>query len=128
MPLHFRHYQKKAMSLLEILIVIFIIGLISSVVAFNLRGTLDKGKAFKTKQLMQQLEEVLTLEMMQNPKATPKQIQENPKKFLVGSPLIKNPDDALKDGWNKPFSIRVQRDGTVKITSSALNAYENRSQ
>ena len=40
--------SKKAMTLLEVMIVIFIIGIISSVIGYNMKGSLEKAKAFKT--------------------------------------------------------------------------------
>ena len=42
--------KKRAITLLEIMIVILLIGLIGGVVSYNLKGTLDKGKAFASKE------------------------------------------------------------------------------
>ncbi len=122
------HYRqvKRAISLLEILIVIFLIGIISTVVAVNLSGSLNKGKAFKSKQMKQQLEEVFTLALMQDSDITPEDIKANPEKFLRDSPLIKDPKNALLDGWNKPFEISITKDDEIKVSSSNLDSYEKK--
>lgn len=114
------------MSLLEIMIVIFLIGLISSVVGFNLKGSLDKGKAFKTKQMKEQIQEILTLELAQHPEIISEDIEQNPDKYLKHSPFIKDPKKALLDGWGKPFTIKVKKDSEVVATSSNLTNYERR--
>ena len=55
--------KKRAITLLEIMIVILLIGLIGGVVSYNLKGTLDKGKAFAAV-LGHELEGVLHLAML----------------------------------------------------------------
>lgn len=118
--------RKSAISLLEILIVIFLIGIISSVVAFNLRGSLDQGKVFQTKQMKEQLEEVFTLALMQDPNATPEKITKNPKKYLENSPLIKDPSKAILDGWKKPFTYSITDDGGIEVHSANLEKHEQK--
>ena len=54
--------KKYTMTLLEIMIVIFIIGIIGSVIGYNMRGSLDNGKAFKTKEGSRKLYEIIQLE------------------------------------------------------------------
>ena len=41
--------KQYALTLIEIMIVIVLIGLIGSVIGANMKGSLDEGKAFKTK-------------------------------------------------------------------------------
>ena len=40
--------KKRALTLLEIMIVIVLIGIIGSVIGVNMKGSLDAGKAFKS--------------------------------------------------------------------------------
>ncbi len=51
------------MTLLEIMIVIVLIGLIGSVIGFNMKGSLDEGRAFKTRQAQEQIQDILMLEV-----------------------------------------------------------------
>ncbi len=53
--------KKRAITLLEIMIVIFLIALIGGVVGFNMKGSMDKGKAFKTSQAISRVKEILYL-------------------------------------------------------------------
>ena len=55
--------KKQPMTLLEIMIVIFIIGIIGSVIGYNMKGSLEEGKAFKSKEGSRQVYEILTLEV-----------------------------------------------------------------
>ncbi len=48
------------------MIVILLIGLIGGVVSYNLKGTLDKGKAFASKEGAKKLEDILNLELQQS--------------------------------------------------------------
>ena len=49
------------------MIVMFLIALITGVIAYNYRGTLEEGKAFKTKAAMEKLETILSLEIANHP-------------------------------------------------------------
>ncbi len=44
-----KQYKRRYITLIEIMIVMFLIALITGVLAYNYRGSLDEGKAFKTK-------------------------------------------------------------------------------
>ena len=39
--------KKRSMTLLEVMIVIFIIGIIGSIVGYNMKGSMEKARAFK---------------------------------------------------------------------------------
>ena len=49
------------------MIVMFLIALITGVIAYNYRGTLEEGKAFKTKAAMEKIETILSLEIANHP-------------------------------------------------------------
>ena len=59
----FKKKKQRPMTLLEIMIVIFIIGIIGSVIGYNMKGSLEEGKAFKTQEGIKQLYEIFHLEM-----------------------------------------------------------------
>lgn len=109
--------KKKAMTLLEIMIVIFIIGIIGSVIGYNMKGSLDEGKAFKTREGARQIYEILTLE-----KAKTNKNISNVKKTLENSGLVRKVDDLMKDGWGKAYTITFEGDDVI-VRSDNYNSY-----
>ena len=55
--------KRYPITLLEVMIVILLIGLIGGVLSYNLKGTLDRGKKFRTEEGMKRLKEILELEI-----------------------------------------------------------------
>ena len=117
--------KKKAITLLEIMIVIFLIGLIGSVIGYNVKGSLEEGKAFKTEQGALQIQDILSLEASDG---TPlEEIIDRPAYYLKRSGLCKNYDKLLKDGWGKPYELSLTYNKTaIKITSVALAAHKKK--
>ncbi|MDN3506152.1 MAG: type II secretion system protein [Simkaniaceae bacterium] len=107
--------KKRAFTLLEIMIVIFLIGIIGSVIGYNMKGSLDKGKAFKTQQAKLKIKDILELEMAKG--VTPERITEDPEKYLRASRLVKNPDKMMKDGWGDRFDVSLKDNGDLNIKS-----------
>lgn len=114
--------RKRSFTLLEIMIVIFLIGLIGSVIGFNMKGSLEEGKAFKTKQAMQQIEDVLTLQLAEGD-VTAQQIESDFVSCLKKSNIIKSADTLSKDGWNNRFEVTVNKRGNIRVSSEKYNAY-----
>jgi len=118
--------KKRYITLLEIMIVIFLISIIGGVLGYNMKGSLEKGRAFKTQQAKKQIKDILLLEYAKGEK-TAEEIQENPKKILKNSGLVKNAEKLLKDGWNQPFKITYKKgEDTYKISSKKYTEYKNK--
>ncbi|MES2200349.1 MAG: type II secretion system protein [Chlamydiota bacterium] len=117
--------KKKAITLLEIMIVIFLIGLIGSVIGYNVKGSLEEGKAFKTEQGALQIQDILSLEASDG---TPlEEVVGNAEYYLTRSGLCKDPKKLLKDGWGKEYVMTVNKKGTIiKIASPALAAHKKK--
>jgi type II secretory pathway pseudopilin PulG len=116
--------KKRAITLLEIMIVIFLIALIGGVVGYNMKGSMDKGKAFKTKEAMSRVKEILYLVASENNQDV-KEVIADPGKFLEKSGIVKNVDALLVDGWGKKFIIEEKK-GEIIVYSDALEAYEKK--
>lgn len=114
--------RKRAFTLLEIMIVIFLIGLIGSVIGFNMKGSLDEGKAFKSKQAIQQVEDILTMQLAEG-EVTAEEIREDFLVCLEKCNLIKSPETLSKDGWNQRFIVTVDGQGQVHARSEKYNTY-----
>jgi hypothetical protein len=107
------------------MIVIVLIGLIGSVIGFNMKGSLDEGKAFKTRQAQDQITDILMLEVARGVPID--QVVKAPIRYLDHSGLIKNPKEFVKDGWGVLFDITVDTSGhTIEVNSDKLTAYEKK--
>jgi prepilin-type N-terminal cleavage/methylation domain-containing protein len=108
--------KKRAFTLIELMVVIVIIGLIGGVVAYNVRGSLEKGKAFKTAQAAKMIHEVVEMELATGSQTLSSFVQK-PVHFLKKSGMVKNPASIIKDGWGEPFTFE-EKNGRLTISSS----------
>jgi general secretion pathway protein G len=109
-------YKKRHITLLEIMIVIFLISIIGSVVGYNMKGAIDKGKRFKTEHAISQINDILLLEAGKGD--TYESIAGRAANIIAESGLIKEPAKFMNDGWGHPFVITENstKDGFI-ITS-----------
>ena len=96
--------KKKALTLIEIMIVIFIIGLIGSVIGYNMKGSLDEGKSFKSEQGSKQVYDFLTLKIAERNDAFDK-VLDNPEEALRDTGFVSRADKLIKDGWTQKYVI-----------------------
>ena len=115
--------KKRAITLIEIMIVMFLIAMITGVVAYNYRGSLDEGKLFKTKAGKEKLETILTLYQAEHPEVD---IEAHWQDIVRQSLLVKNSDALIKDGWGQDYDVQVTDRGVIEITSSKLKEYDER--
>jgi type II secretory pathway pseudopilin PulG len=118
--------KKQALTLIEIMIVIFLIGLIGSVIGYNMKGSLEEGKAFKTEKAIDQIHDILMLEIAKG-EATMDDVIGNPEGYLAKSNLVKDPSKMLKDGWGKPLEITSIKNGQdISVISEPYQQYKAR--
>ncbi|MGE3953589.1 MAG: type II secretion system protein [Parachlamydiales bacterium] len=107
---------KRYLTLIEIMIVIVLIGLIGGVVAYNVSGSLEEGKAFKTKQGASQLGSALMLQVATG-EARVEELPTTWQERIEKSSLVnKKGKDLMTDGWGGAYSVTV-REGELEITS-----------
>lgn len=82
---------------------IFIISIIGGVMTSNMKGSLNKGRAFKTESAGKQAHDILSLQMVSG--SNLETVLNNPEKTLKQSGLVQNPKKLLQDGWGKNFII-----------------------
>lgn len=116
--------KRHPITLLEIMIVILLIGVIGGVLSYNLKGSLERGKQFRTEEGVKRLADILELEIERGASLAKMEGRANSpyvKKCVEGSGLISknNIDEFLRDGWKEPYSITVQ-DGQLHIYSEKL--------
>ncbi len=114
--------KKRALTLLEIMIVIFLITLITGTIGYSMRGTLDKGRAFRTEQASEQLHDLLLICLAENGNA--EEIAATPLQYLNSLGLAKDPENLLKDGWKQDFEIKVKNKHDFTITSKSWDKYK----
>jgi len=95
--------RKSPLTIIEVMIVIFIISIVGGVMTHNMKGSLVKGRAFKTETASREAYDILSLELASG---TPlDDILTNPSSILIHSGLVKNPKKLLQDGWGKDFQL-----------------------
>lgn len=108
--------RKFALTLIETMVVIVIIGLVGSVIAYNVRGSLEKGKRFKTDQAVRMLEDIVSVEVATNG-VDMEEFLKSPEDFLKRTGMVKDPKSMLCDGWGKPFEFSVNKNGELVVKS-----------
>jgi general secretion pathway protein G len=110
--------KKRPVTLLEIMVVILLIALIGSVVGYNMKGSMEKGKSFKTKQAVERIKEILYLEYYSGVTTRDiKNIGSEWTQVIEESGLAKNQDALFKDGWGNPFTVSLDDKGDIKVVS-----------
>jgi type II secretory pathway pseudopilin PulG len=114
--------KKRFITLVEMMIVMFLIAMITGVIAYNYTGSLEEGKAFKTKNGMEKIRTVLDLYLAGHP--TDKQsIQSNWKAIVESSQMVKNAKELEVDGWGSEYQVTVDEDGDIQIKSEKYEKY-----
>lgn len=123
MKIYKKSIERRFVTLIEMMIVMFLIALITGVIAYNYRGSLDEGKAFKTKAGIEKLETILNLEVAKNPQSRDK-IAGEWQVFVTNSPLVHDPKALLKDGWGEDYQVAIDKetDGII-IHSKKYDEY-----
>jgi hypothetical protein len=117
--------RRRFVTLIEIMIVMFLIALITGVIAYNYRGSLEEGKAFKTKAGIDKIETILNLELAKNP-GLRNGISNDWIEIISSSPLVHDPRALATDGWGEPYQVEIDADTQgVKVTSRRFEEYKN---
>ncbi len=113
--------KKQAITLIEVMIVILLIGLIGGALAFNMRGSMDKGRQFKSDQAAVRIKDILELELAEgkSEESLKKEWQGIIEKHPLGNKKL------LTDGWNQPFEIVFNGDGIVTVKSPHTSTEKN---
>lgn len=115
--------KKRAITLIEIMIVMFLIASITGVVAYNYKGSLEKSKAFKTEMAMEKLRTVIDLAAADNPDILDN-IENQWEEALKRSPIVQNANTLIYDGWGKKYRVTTNGEGDLLISSEKYNAYK----
>ena len=115
--------KRYSITLLEIMIVILLIGLIGGILSYNLKGTLDRGKKFRTEEGIKRLKEILDLEIAREAITLQELVgpgnAKNVERCVINSGFISqnNVKDFLLDGWKEPCDLSRGRRSQGKEVS-----------
>ncbi len=114
---------KRTLTLLEIMIVIFLITIITGAIGYNMKGALEKGKIFRTERASEQLREIILLRLAEGHEMS--DILKHLSKHVELSGLAKDPKSIVNDGWGVAFEIKPNRTrDDVKVISRKLEAHK----
>lgn len=117
--------QRRFVTLIEMMIVMFLIALITGVIAYNYRGSLDEGKAFKTESAITKLETILNLEVSKQPDRA-SSIVSNWQEYVKASPIVHDPNALIRDGWGEIYEVNLDTNtGGVHVYSKKFEEYRN---
>ncbi len=115
--------KKRFITLVEMMIVMFLIAMITGVIAYNYTGSLEEGKAFKTKNGIDKIHTVLDLYVASHPEER-QHIETRWKEIVENSPLVKNGQELTKDGWGIEYQVSKDHNGDLEIKSDKYTAYQ----
>lgn len=104
--------SRRSLTLIEIMIVLFLIGMVISVLTYSMKGSMDEGKAFKVRQRALQIEQLLTMVAAQEGLAL-ETVANEPTTYLERSGLVPNAAEFIKDPWGTPMIILVDQDRII---------------
>lgn len=116
--------KKRFVTLVEMMIVMFLIAMIVGVIAYNYTGSLDEGKAFKTKTGMEKIHTILDLHLAANPNDR-EVVEARWREFIKDSQLVKNANDLIKDGWGSDYQVTLNTNQEIEIRSDRYEKYLN---
>ncbi|MCB1213607.1 MAG: general secretion pathway protein GspG [Chlamydiia bacterium] len=120
-----KHCTRRFLTIMELLIVITLIGLIIGALAYNYTGVLDRGKAFKTRTSMEKIQSILSLAIAESPDRAG-DIVSSWQEVIRRSPLVKNPNDLIRDGWGYEYQVNYnQSTGEITVDSEGLRRFEH---
>ena len=96
--------KKQALTLIEIMVVIALIGIIGSVLGVNMKKSMDKAKVFKSKAQAQKIEDALNMYYAENAE-TPEEVLSHVDYVLKQSGLFKENANFLFDAFNHPLEV-----------------------
>lgn len=118
------NFKKRFITLVEMMIVMFLIAMITGVIAYNYTGSLEEGKAFKTKNGIDKIHTVLDLHLATHPEDR-EHIETMWRGIVENSQLVKSPKDLVKDGWGIEYTVSRDSNNDIEIKSDKYEQYQN---
>lgn len=111
--------KRYALTLVEMMLVIVLVGIVGGALAVNLKGALDRGKGFKTKETKKRIEAIVNIASVEKDEDT---ILNQWQEIVSQSPLIKlklNSSNQVLDAWGNAFNLEFDSSEDQFIATSA---------
>jgi general secretion pathway protein G len=119
--------KKRSVTLIEMIVVMLLIATIAGALAYNYQGSLNEGKAFKTREGISRIKTILSLTLAEHNELNAQQVATGWATYVQDSPLAGKSKDLLKDGWGKDYHVSAassENGEDFVVTSDGLQAYE----
>lgn len=113
--------RRSPFTLMEVMIVILIIGIVGSVLGYNMRGSLDEGRAYKSEHASKQVHDFLSLAIAQGRELAT--FKEHPEEELATVGFVNNPKKLLQDGWGSNFQLKETGENEFVVYSAKWEKY-----
>ena len=114
--------KKRAVTLIEIMIVIMLISLIGGALAFNMRGSMDQGRAFKSEQNIARVGDILLMALADGDLSRDDVVKDWEK--IVGKSPIVDGKKVVFDGWKNKLTVSTLGKDDIVVSSKRLNDYQ----
>ncbi|WP_348663346.1 type II secretion system protein [Chlamydia vaughanii] len=112
-----KHKRKQSITLIEMMVVITLIGIVGGALAFNMRGSIQKGKAFQSEQNCAKVYDILMMEYATGG-ASLREIIDQKESVLEGAAWCKEGKKLLKDAWGEEIIVKINETGDDLIVFS----------
>ena len=119
----FQCKKRRFITLVEMMIVMFLIAMITGVIAYNYTGSLEEGKAFKTKNGMEKIHTILDLHLATHPEDRD-HIETKWREIVGNSQLVKNGSELIKDGWGIEYKVTQDQNHEIDVRSDKYAQYQ----
>ena len=102
--------RKQAITLIEMMVVITLIGIVGGALAFNMRGSIHKGKVFQSEQTCAKVYDILMMEYASGG-ASLKDILAQKEQILEEAAWCKEGKKLLKDAWGEDLVVKLNEQG-----------------
>ena len=123
--------KKRSLTLIEMIVVMLLIAMITGALAYNYNSSLNKGRAFKSREGITRIETILSIALVEDSSNTTDKVVSNWREIVKRSPLAGKGDELCKDGWNHEYTVRWEKrpgsdeEGFV-VESPGLKAYDKK--
>lgn len=121
-----KYKRKQSITLIEMMVVITLIGIVGGALAFNMRGSIQKGKVFQSEQNCAKIYDILMMEYATGSLSL-REIVDRKEAVLEGAAWCKEGKKLLKDAWGEDIIVKVNASGDDLIVfSSKANGINNK--
>ncbi|WP_100934303.1 type II secretion system protein [Candidatus Chlamydia corallus] len=102
--------RKQSITLIEMMVVITLIGIIGGALAFNMRGSIHKGKVFQSEQNCAKVYDILMMEYATGGSSL-KEIVAHKETIVEEASWCKEGKKLLKDSWGEDLVVQLNERG-----------------